>query len=221
MEVGAEAGHTTEALSGGVQVVAENDGESVWVVGNTAVGQVHKAIDNYNMIGDNCTSIIINCSSFSPMLLDGSASKLLQGGQTEVRASPHEATGRKGVTKEVQRLQGEPWEGRRQNSELVAAGREELERRHLANRPRQHAELVAVQPQVDELLKEGEGAGKTGEAVPCQVQEPQATSQSSTAEDTGKLCEFVASKLQLSERRVLHPFWESSDGVVGEVEEPQ
>ena len=38
VEVGGEAGRATEALPGGVQVVAEDNGESVRVVGNTAVG---------------------------------------------------------------------------------------------------------------------------------------------------------------------------------------
>ena len=148
------------------------------------------------------------------MLLDSPAGKLLQGGQTEVRALPHKAARCKGVAKKIQRLQGESRESRGQDGELVAAGGEELERRHLADCPGQRAELVAVQPQVDELLEEGKGAGQTGETVPRQVQQPQATGQGSTAEHTGELGEFVAGKFQLGERQVLHSVWESLDGIV-------
>ena len=131
------------------------------------------------------------------MLLDGPSRQLHQRGQAEVRAATHKTTRPEGVAKQIQGLQRQPGKRGRQSGKLVVTGREKLERGHFTKRPRQRAELVAVQLELYEGLEEGEGGRKSGEAVPSEVQESQTASQGPVAKDAGELGEFVSGQSQL------------------------
>ena len=98
--------------------------------------------------------------STQPVFLGGSSSQFHEGGQRELRTSPQQSTSVESITEQIQSLQREEREGRRQSQQLVVTCREELQRQHLPKRSWENLELVAVQLQLNQRLQTRELVGK-------------------------------------------------------------